>query len=297
MRSAANSPSAASSCRRRSMRASSPPAAVPAGHGRAGHRPRLAAERDVLENARRRWPAVALRGRLRRHAGPGSAAEVIEAVRRLDRDPAVDVIVIARGGGSVEDLLPFSDEAPDPGRLAGPHPGGLRDRPRARLPAARPGRRRPRLDARPTPPSWSSPTSPRSRPGRAHGRGAGRLLTRLAGPRAARRSTWSGPAGDRRPRERPGRAASRGRGAPRPRPAHAAPPARPGRQRPRPPAGPGAGCRRWPRCAGGTPWSRTPTGTSSPPSTQVRADQALQVRVVTAGSAPSSTRTDKEEDR
>src|SRR5436189_3938902 len=43
--------------------------------------------------------------------GTQSAREVIEAVQRLDRDPDVDVIVVARGGGSVEDLLPFSDEA------------------------------------------------------------------------------------------------------------------------------------------------------------------------------------------
>src|SRR5437868_13280890 len=43
--------------------------------------------------------------------GPYAVEEVIDAVRRLDEDPAVDVIVIARGGGSLEDLLPFSDEA------------------------------------------------------------------------------------------------------------------------------------------------------------------------------------------
>ena len=43
--------------------------------------------------------------------GPRAAAEVMEALDRLDRDPDVDVIVVARGGGSVEDLLPFSDEA------------------------------------------------------------------------------------------------------------------------------------------------------------------------------------------
>jgi exodeoxyribonuclease VII large subunit len=69
-----------------------------------------AAERDVIENARRRWPAVRL---LIRHAlvqGPQAAEQVIAAVGRLDRDPEVDVIVIARGGGSLEDLLPFSDE-------------------------------------------------------------------------------------------------------------------------------------------------------------------------------------------
>ena len=43
--------------------------------------------------------------------GQRAAAEVIEAIQRLDRHPDVDVIVVARGGGSVEDLLPFSDEA------------------------------------------------------------------------------------------------------------------------------------------------------------------------------------------
>ena len=42
--------------------------------------------------------------------GPRSALEVIEALERLDGRADVDVIVIARGGGSVEDLLPFSDE-------------------------------------------------------------------------------------------------------------------------------------------------------------------------------------------
>jgi exodeoxyribonuclease VII large subunit len=42
--------------------------------------------------------------------GPTAAASVIEGLRRLDADPDVEVIVIARGGGSVEDLLPFSDE-------------------------------------------------------------------------------------------------------------------------------------------------------------------------------------------
>jgi exodeoxyribonuclease VII large subunit len=69
-----------------------------------------AAERDVLENARRRWPAVRFKVRNTSVQGPNAAAEVIEAVGTLDRDPDVDVIVVARGGGSVEDLLPFSDE-------------------------------------------------------------------------------------------------------------------------------------------------------------------------------------------
>lgn len=69
-----------------------------------------AAERDVLDNARRRWPAVRFEVRYAAMQGVNAAREVIEAVQRLDADPDVEVIVIARGGGSVEDLLPFSDE-------------------------------------------------------------------------------------------------------------------------------------------------------------------------------------------
>ena len=72
--------------------------------------PNSAAERDVLENSRRRWPAVRFAVRYAAMQGPSSAAEVMAALGRLDRDPEVDVIVVARGGGSVEDLLPFSDE-------------------------------------------------------------------------------------------------------------------------------------------------------------------------------------------
>ena len=69
-----------------------------------------AAERDVVENARRRWPGVALEVRHVLVQGQQAAEQVIGAVGELDRHPHVDVIVIARGGGSVEDLLPFSDE-------------------------------------------------------------------------------------------------------------------------------------------------------------------------------------------
>jgi exodeoxyribonuclease VII large subunit len=73
--------------------------------------PNSAAERDVLDNARRRWPAVTFEVAYAAMQGQRSAAEVIEAIERLDRNASVDVIVVARGGGSVEDLLPFSDEA------------------------------------------------------------------------------------------------------------------------------------------------------------------------------------------
>jgi exodeoxyribonuclease VII large subunit len=70
-----------------------------------------AAEHDVLENARRRWPAVRFAVRNVAVQGPYAVAEITDALRALDRDPNVDVIVVTRGGGSVEDLLPFSDES------------------------------------------------------------------------------------------------------------------------------------------------------------------------------------------
>jgi exodeoxyribonuclease VII large subunit len=70
-----------------------------------------AAERDVVENARKRWPAVQFEIREVAVQGANAVTEVVMAVKELDRDPHVDVIVIARGGGSVEDLLPFSNEA------------------------------------------------------------------------------------------------------------------------------------------------------------------------------------------
>ncbi len=69
-----------------------------------------AAERDVVEHARRRWPAVGFRVAYAAMQGHSAAREVREALAVLDRDPAVEVVVVARGGGSVEDLLPFSDE-------------------------------------------------------------------------------------------------------------------------------------------------------------------------------------------
>ena len=70
-----------------------------------------AAERDVVDNATRRWSAVRFRIENVPVQGPYAVTEVIAAIQRLDADPDVEVIVVARGGGSVEDLLPFSDEA------------------------------------------------------------------------------------------------------------------------------------------------------------------------------------------
>src|ERR1700744_1648973 len=70
-----------------------------------------AAQRDVQRIAARRWPAVRFRGEQTAVQGSHAAGEGIGALGRLDEDPDVDVIIIARGGGSLEDLLPFSDEA------------------------------------------------------------------------------------------------------------------------------------------------------------------------------------------
>jgi exodeoxyribonuclease VII large subunit len=69
-----------------------------------------AAEHDVVSNAQARWPAV--RFRIENTATQGGLAvpQIVSALEVLDRDPEVEVIVLARGGGSVEDLLPFSDE-------------------------------------------------------------------------------------------------------------------------------------------------------------------------------------------
>jgi exodeoxyribonuclease VII large subunit len=70
-----------------------------------------AAERDVLTNTRRRWPAVDFRVINVAVQGPSAVPQIVDALAVLDRDETVDVIVLARGGGSFEDLLPFSDEA------------------------------------------------------------------------------------------------------------------------------------------------------------------------------------------
>lgn len=69
-----------------------------------------AAEHDVTSVALSRWPAVQFAVHNTPVQGPHAVAEIVAALQALDADPAVDVIVLARGGGSVEDLLPFSDE-------------------------------------------------------------------------------------------------------------------------------------------------------------------------------------------
>ncbi len=70
-----------------------------------------AAERDVLSNTQRRWPTARFEIRQVPVQGPDTVVAVGRALGELDALPEVDVIVIARGGGSFEDLLPFSNEA------------------------------------------------------------------------------------------------------------------------------------------------------------------------------------------
>ncbi len=69
-----------------------------------------AAEHDVLTNARHRWPGVIFKVINCAVQGRTAAAEVRGAIATLEADQSVEIIIVARGGGSVEDLLPFSDE-------------------------------------------------------------------------------------------------------------------------------------------------------------------------------------------
>jgi exodeoxyribonuclease VII large subunit len=69
-----------------------------------------AAKRDVVETAEVRYPPARFRVLEVPVQGAGAPARIAGALRLLDADPQVDVIVVARGGGSVEDLLAFSDE-------------------------------------------------------------------------------------------------------------------------------------------------------------------------------------------
>ena len=66
---------------------------------------------DVVTNARLRWPGADFVVREGAVQGPSAVPVMLAALRYLDSDPDVEVIVFARGGGSVEDLLPFSDES------------------------------------------------------------------------------------------------------------------------------------------------------------------------------------------
>ena len=105
------------------------------------------AEKDVRHNAELRWPQVRFRTAYAAVQGDRCVPETIGALKALDADPTVDVIVIARGGGDPQHLLGLQRRATAAGGGRGIHPRRQRDRPRERPSAA--GRRRgpPRLDA------------------------------------------------------------------------------------------------------------------------------------------------------
>ncbi|TFD66951.1 exodeoxyribonuclease VII large subunit [Cryobacterium sp. Hb1] len=69
------------------------------------------AEKDVIRNAQLRWPAVNFRVAHAAVQGDRAVGEVTSAIARLDADPEVDVIIVARGGGDFQNLLTFSDES------------------------------------------------------------------------------------------------------------------------------------------------------------------------------------------
>ena len=69
-----------------------------------------AAIRDIIKVITRRHPNVRLLIRPTRVQGDGAAAEIADALRSVSRVPGVDVVILARGGGSAEDLVPFNQE-------------------------------------------------------------------------------------------------------------------------------------------------------------------------------------------
>ena len=81
------------------------------------------AEKDVLQNAKLRWPEVQFKMIYTKVSGDSAAPEIIRAIQTLDADPEIDVIIVARGGGAFGDLLVFSDEALVRAAAAAPRPG------------------------------------------------------------------------------------------------------------------------------------------------------------------------------
>jgi exodeoxyribonuclease VII large subunit len=69
-----------------------------------------AALRDIIKVLKRRHPSARLVIRPARVQGDGAAAEIAEAVRAIGRVPGVDVVIVGRGGGSMEDLWAFNEE-------------------------------------------------------------------------------------------------------------------------------------------------------------------------------------------
>ena len=240
-----------------------------------------AAERDVVDNATRRWPGVDFRVEHAAVQGHDAARQVIEALararprprRRRDRDRPRRRR--ARGPAAV------LRRGPDPRRRRLPDAGRQRDRPRGGPAAARPGRRPPRVDPDRRGQAGRARRSARSSQRRRRARDRGRYVVgqlhrpRAARPRlrCARGRCMARPARDLRPPRRRGRRACRAsHDAPRPS-------ARPSRATTSSTGWPGcARSRRWPRCSAGMPSCRHAAGARrhrcrarSPPATHVDA--------------------------
>ena len=254
-----------------------------------------AAERDVVENAQRRWPGVrftvryaAMQGHARRPRGdrgdrrarprPGRRRDRGRPRRRLGRGPAA---VLRRGAG--------------PRGRGDHHAPGLRDRPRARLPDPRPGRRRPRLDAhrrrqaggaRRRRGGPAGPAAARARP--AVRSAPSSTASRTSSRRCCRRPALADPRGGLQERllevdaltDRARRSA--------------APPARPRRGRPRSTSWRASGrSPRWPRCGGATPCSPTPRARRCPAWPTSRPARTCTSGWPTAASAPPRPSVDR----
>jgi exodeoxyribonuclease VII large subunit len=72
--------------------------------------PTGAAVRDIIHVLTRRWPAVEIVLAPSRVQGEGAAAEIVRGIRNLNRLSRLDVMIVGRGGGSLEDLWPFNEE-------------------------------------------------------------------------------------------------------------------------------------------------------------------------------------------
>jgi exodeoxyribonuclease VII large subunit len=73
--------------------------------------PTGAAIRDIIHVLTRRWPAAEIVLAPARVQGEGAAAEIVRGIRNLSRLGGIDVMIVGRGGGSLEDLWPFNEEA------------------------------------------------------------------------------------------------------------------------------------------------------------------------------------------
>jgi exodeoxyribonuclease VII large subunit len=69
-----------------------------------------AAVRDMVKVLRARWPSIAIVLAPTRVQGPGAAEEIAAAIRRFNRYAGVDLLIVGRGGGSLEDLWAFNEE-------------------------------------------------------------------------------------------------------------------------------------------------------------------------------------------